>query len=114
MAEQALPESVQVRLMKMEYSSLSKEDIRTVYLEETGQEPPFDVTLYESEQFIDEEEAAGFNGTVIHIENEQGVNEAYTIVRGTEDFGDNSSKLLGSTLIDLYKVKSKKKLLLMI
>lgn len=88
-AEQALPESVQVRLMKMEYSSLSKEDIRTVYLEETGQELPFDVTLYESEQFIDEKEAAGFNGTVIHIENEQGVNEAYTIARGTEDFGDD-------------------------
>src|SRR5699024_10191927 len=90
MAQEALfPQSLQIRLMDMEYSTVTIEDVRQIYFEETGQEPPFDITVYHSEDYIDEKDANGSNGTIIHIENEQGVNESYTIARGTQDFTDD-------------------------
>ncbi len=90
MSQEALfPQSLQIRLMDMEYSTVTTEDVRQIYLEETGQEPPFDITVYHSEEYIEEEKENGFNGTIIHIENEQGVNESYTIARGTQDFTDD-------------------------
>lgn len=87
--ETLLPESLQLRLMDMEYSTVTVEEVQQIYFEETGKEPPFDIAVYYSDDYIDKEDANGFDGTVIHIENEQGVNELYTITRGTQDFTDD-------------------------
>ncbi len=87
--ETLLPESLQLRLMDMEYSTVTVEEVQQIYFEETGKEPPFDIAVYHSEDYVDEEKANGFNGTIVHIENGQGVNEAYTIARGTQDFTDD-------------------------
>ncbi|WP_427392340.1 DUF6792 domain-containing protein [Geobacillus icigianus] len=76
--------------MDIEYQNLSakeiEREIRRIYIEETGKEPPVRIAIYRSDDlkdFIDIN--SGFDGTVIHFYDEKkGVNEAYTITRGSE------------------------------
>ena len=67
------------------FNSISVEEIRRVYIEETGVEPPNGITLYKSDDFKSEGRDSGFDGTVIHFyDPEKGINQSYTIPRGSE------------------------------
>lgn len=84
---------LKARIAKLEYgtmddgkfTSISVEEIRRIYIEETGAEPPSAITLYKSDDFKREGRDSGFDGTVIHFyDPEKGINQSYTIPRGSE------------------------------
>lgn len=85
---------LKARIAKLEYgniddngkfTSISVEEIRRIYIEETGTEPPSAITLYKSDDFKREGRDSGFDGTVIHFYDlEKGINQSYTIPRGSE------------------------------
>lgn len=87
-------EILKARIVNLEYGSkdedgkfvpISAEDIRRIYIEETGMEPPNKIMLYRSEDFKSNGKDNGFDGTVIHFyDQEKGINESYTIPRGSE------------------------------
>ena len=87
-------DTLKARIVKLEYGSIdsngefipiSVDDIRRIYIEETGMEPPNKITLYRSDDFKSSGRDSGFDGTVIHFyDPEKGVNEIYTIPRGSE------------------------------
>lgn len=86
-----LSEIVQIRLVDIEYEQLTEETVRKIIVEETGKEPSFDIRIYCSDDYIDEEEGNGFNGTIIHIYNDElEINQSYTIFRGTEKTEDKN------------------------
>src|SRR5699024_8445969 len=71
--------------MKEEYKGLTEEEVRQIYIEETGKQPPETIDIYNSEKYIDKIESNGFNGTIIHFYDEEaGINQMYTITRGSE------------------------------
>src|SRR5699024_940112 len=71
--------------MKEEYNGLTEEEVRQIYIEETGKQPPETIDIYNSEKYIDKIESNGFNGTIIHFYDEEaGINQMYTITRGSE------------------------------
>ena len=85
---------LKARITKLEYgniddgkfTSISVEDIRRIYIEETGVEPPSAITLYKSDDFKREGRDSGFDGTIIHFyDPEKGINQSYTIPRGSEN-----------------------------
>ncbi|GIO23941.1 DUF6792 domain-containing protein [Oceanobacillus sp. J11TS1] len=76
---------IQDRLMEEEYGKLTEEEFKQIYIEETGQKPPETINIYYSEDYVNESEANGFNGTIIHFyDKNREINEAYTIARGSE------------------------------
>lgn len=85
---------LKARIAKLEYgninddgkfTSITVEDIRRIYIEETGVEPPSVITMYKSEDYKNERRDSGFDGTVIHFyDPEKGINQSYTIPRGSE------------------------------
>ncbi len=87
-------DTLKARIVKLEYGNInsdgkfipiSVEDIRRIYIEETGTAPPNNITLYRSEDFKSSGRDNGFDGTVIHFYDPQkGINESYTIPRGSE------------------------------
>ncbi|WP_226680871.1 DUF6792 domain-containing protein [Sutcliffiella horikoshii] len=84
-------EVLKARIAQLEYDQLTVENIRRIYIEETGNEPPGKITLYHSDDYIDNEELdSGFDGTVIHFfDPKVGINQSYTITRGSEPLEDN-------------------------
>lgn len=73
------------RILQLEYDDLYVGKIKEIFIEETGKEPPTNIEIYSSKDYINNSEANGFNGTVIHFYDEkQGINQAYTITRGSE------------------------------
>ncbi|MGD7006920.1 DUF6792 domain-containing protein [Metabacillus sp. 84] len=94
-------EMLRARIAKLEYSipkDPSKEEIkefqdkiRQIYLEETGSPPPIHITIYHSgSKGYSEGKDTGFDGTVIHFfDPEKGINQSYTITRGSE-MGEDS------------------------
>ncbi|WP_397539509.1 DUF6792 domain-containing protein [Rummeliibacillus pycnus] len=85
---------VKVRLAKEEYSDLSVEKVKQIYLEETGKKLDAQVKVYKSIDNIKSD--SGFAGSIIHIYNpKKGINEAYTITRGTEDTKDWEYNMFG-------------------
>ncbi|MBU5465515.1 flagellar protein FlgN [Virgibacillus sp. MSJ-26] len=75
----------QNRLMQEEYSGLTEKEIRQIYIEETGKQPPESIDIYYSEDYVDKIDSYGFNGTIIHLyDEEQDINQMYTITRGSE------------------------------
>ncbi|MTH55070.1 hypothetical protein GKZ89_16825 [Bacillus mangrovi] len=94
-------EMLRARIAKLEYdipkdpSELElkefQEKIRQIYIEETGSPPPINITIYHSgSKEYSEDKDTGFDGTVIHFfDPEKGINQSYTITRGSE-MGEDS------------------------
>src|SRR5690625_501390 len=71
--------------MQEEYSGLTEKEIRQIYIEETGKQPPESIDIYYSEDYVDKIDSYGFNGSIIHLyDEEQDINQMYTITRGSE------------------------------
>jgi hypothetical protein len=71
---------LRARVMSEEYEHLDEKDIRRIYIQETGSEPPAQIRVYHSQEF-----KSGFDGTIIHFyDEEKGINQMYTIARGSE------------------------------
>ncbi|WP_146551145.1 DUF6792 domain-containing protein [Rummeliibacillus sp. SL167] len=85
---------VKIRLAKEEYTGISEEQVKQIYLEETGQKLDAKVKVYKSDDYIKKD--SGFAGSIIHVYNpKKGINEAYTITRGTEDAKDWEYNVFG-------------------
>ncbi|WP_152658123.1 DUF6792 domain-containing protein [Oceanobacillus sp. CFH 90083] len=77
--------SIQDRLINEEYGKLTKDKVEEIYKEETGQNPPETIEIYYSDDYVNEKNSNGFNGTIIHFyDKERKINESYTIARGSE------------------------------
>jgi len=75
---------LRARIMALEYDRLTEAEIRRIYIEETGKEPPAYIKVYRSDDFKKGKDF-GFDGTIIHFYDEkQGINQKYTITRGSE------------------------------
>ncbi|WP_228485556.1 DUF6792 domain-containing protein [Thermaerobacillus caldiproteolyticus] len=70
----------------MEYKHLTVEEIKRIYIEETGSESPAQIRVYHSDDFKNLNDIdSGFDGTVVHLyDEEKGINQMYTITRGSE------------------------------
>ncbi|MGD6793965.1 DUF6792 domain-containing protein [Metabacillus indicus] len=86
------------RIAELEYGGkekrrITEEDIRRIYIEETGKKPPKNIVLYHSDDFKSPDSLdSGFDGTIIHFYDiENGINESYTITRGSENKEKNDS-----------------------
>jgi hypothetical protein len=81
---------LRARIMNVEYQNLTigeiQREIKRIYIEETGKEPPANITIYRSDDFKNLNDIdSGFDGTVIHFyDEEKGINQEYTITRGSE------------------------------
>lgn len=70
----------------IDFFTFAEEDIKCIYIEDMGSEPPAYIRVYHSDDFknlntID----SGFDGTVIHLYDEKkGINQKYTIAQGSE------------------------------
>src|SRR5690625_3128080 len=83
--EVLMDERLRNRVINAEYGGITEEKIRAIYIEETGKEPPITIEVYNSEDYIDNQDSYGFNGTIIHfLDEEKGINQTYTIPRGSE------------------------------
>ncbi|MCR6112254.1 hypothetical protein HXA35_18140 [Bacillus sp. A301a_S52] len=89
-------DSVRARIIQMEYKELTESEIRRIYIEETGVEPPANITIYSSDDFSELQKGdyySGFDGSAIHFYDEQkGINQVYTITRGSEGSEKDSWK----------------------
>ncbi|GAE29408.1 DUF6792 domain-containing protein [Halalkalibacter hemicellulosilyticus] len=87
---------LRARIVSMEYDEVTESEVRRLILEETGKETPENITIYHSndiDAIHNSEVYSGFDGTVIHIYDEvQGINQMYTIVRGSEGTEKDSWK----------------------
>ncbi len=94
---------LRARIAELEYGKtekISDEVIRRIYIEETGKELPVEITVYRSDDikqlqdYRSQGKDSGFDGTVIHFYNpERGINQSYTITRGSEHAEDNGEPL---------------------
>jgi uncharacterized protein Yka (UPF0111/DUF47 family) len=77
---------LRARVMNLEYEHLTAEEIRRIYIEETGSNPPAQIRVYHSQDFKNVNiNDSGFDGTIIHFyDEEKGINQMYTIARGSE------------------------------
>ncbi|WP_226669691.1 DUF6792 domain-containing protein [Metabacillus litoralis] len=84
---------LRARIMDLEYENLSEREIegeiRRIYFEESGKKLPTDISVYRSDDILEERREtkidSGFDGTVIHFQSEdQKINQAITITRGSE------------------------------
>ncbi|MBA2875709.1 DUF6792 domain-containing protein [Thermaerobacillus caldiproteolyticus] len=77
---------LRARVMNLEYKHLTVEEIKRIYIEETGSNPPTQIHVYHSEDFKSVNvNDSGFDGTIIHFyDEEKGINQMYTIARGSE------------------------------
>ncbi|UAL48896.1 hypothetical protein K7887_08190 [Sutcliffiella horikoshii] len=98
---------LKARITELEYKDLTIENIRRIYVEETGEEPPGKITLYHSDELPKsvKEYDSGFDGTVIHfMDLEKGLNESYTITRGSEMGEDNGKGLHSDWFYNLFGI----------
>jgi hypothetical protein len=59
---------VRSRIIQIEYKELTESEIRRIYIEETGTEPPANITIYSSDDFPELRERdtySGFDGSAI-------------------------------------------------
>ncbi|MDQ0273317.1 DUF6792 domain-containing protein [Cytobacillus purgationiresistens] len=87
------------RITELEYGKsekISEEEIRRIYIEETGKDLPVEITVYHSDDIKELKEQkdagkdSGFDGTIIHFYNPiEGINQSYTITRGSEHSEDS-------------------------
>ncbi|MBA4536979.1 hypothetical protein H1Z61_07425 [Bacillus aquiflavi] len=100
---------LRARIAELEYGkngAITAETVRRIYIEETGKEPPGEITIYRSDdleaikKIKKDGKDSGFDGSIIHFYNpEKGINQSYTITRGTEGSEDNGS---GDALDPMY------------
>lgn len=88
---------IRARIAEREYGGkkqvpITEEDIRKIYIEETGNKPPAKIKVYHSDDYKGSKSAdSGFDGTIIHFfDSEKGINQSYTITRGSEHKEGNS------------------------
>ncbi|SDZ64255.1 hypothetical protein SAMN05421736_12422 [Evansella caseinilytica] len=66
---------LRARMMELEYGEVTIEEVKRIYIEETGKAPPGNITIYRSDDFKEElrkgDHYSGFDGTVIHFYDEQ-------------------------------------------
>ncbi|SDZ64242.1 hypothetical protein SAMN05421736_12420 [Evansella caseinilytica] len=66
---------LRARIMELEYGEVTIEEVKRIYIEETGKAPPGNITIYRSDDFKEElrkgDHYSGFDGTVIHFYDEQ-------------------------------------------
>jgi hypothetical protein len=77
---------LRARVMNLEYKHLTVEEIKRIYIEETGSNPPTQIHVYHSEDFKSVNvNDSGFDGTIIHFyDEEKGINQMYNNARGSE------------------------------
>ncbi|WP_339145560.1 MULTISPECIES: DUF6792 domain-containing protein [unclassified Sutcliffiella] len=95
------------RIVELEYKDLTIENIRRTYIEETGKEPPGEITLYHSDDLPKSvrDYDSGFDGTVIHfMDLKSGLNESYTITRGSEMGENNGDGPMSDWLYNLFGI----------
>lgn len=88
---------IRARIAEREYGGkkqvpITEKDIRKIYIEETGNKPPAKIKVYHSDDYKGSKSAdSGFDGTIIHFfDSEKGINQSYTITRGSEHKEGNS------------------------
>ncbi|WHY78026.1 flagellar protein FlgN [Neobacillus sp. WH10] len=91
---------LRARIAELEYGKtemISADLIRRIYIEETGKDIPAEITVYYSKDLSktnDLGKDSGFDGAIIHFYNaEQGLNQSYTITRGSENREDGGKGL---------------------
>ncbi|MBS2970658.1 hypothetical protein J9317_18090 [Metabacillus sp. KIGAM252] len=106
-------ETLRARITKLEYDIPKnpseaqikefQEKVRQIYIEETGEAPPSEISIYHSgSKKYQNAEDSGFDGTVIHFyDPEKKINQSYTITRGSE-MGEDAGA--GKPLDWLYNV----------
>ncbi|MFC7373521.1 DUF6792 domain-containing protein [Fictibacillus iocasae] len=83
---------IRTRIAELEYKNITVDQIRKIYIEETGKAPPGKITVYKSDDYPVSGKDSGFDGTVIHFYDEAtNINTAYTITRGSENKEKGSS-----------------------
>ncbi|PLR96519.1 DUF6792 domain-containing protein [Bacillus sp. T33-2] len=90
---------LRARIAEVEYGKSGKitvEQIRKIIIEESGQAPSGEITVYRSADIKEisnlkiSNKDSGFDGTVIHFyDPRKGINQSYTITRGSEGSEDN-------------------------
>ncbi|CAM4006309.1 DUF6792 domain-containing protein [Mesobacillus zeae] len=81
---------LRARIAELEYGkdgSINEEKIKRIYFEETGKIFEGEVNVFHSKDLpeLKKERDSGFDGSVIHFyEPEKGINQSYTITRGSE------------------------------
>ncbi|MEB3751129.1 DUF6792 domain-containing protein [Geobacillus icigianus] len=101
---------LRARIMALEYANLTEAEIRRIYIEETGKEPPAYIKVYHSDDFKKGQDF-GFDGTIIHFYDEkQGINQKYTIARGSEKREQDTWKPLdwAYNIFGIFEGQSKK------
>ncbi|MEB3751135.1 DUF6792 domain-containing protein [Geobacillus icigianus] len=101
---------LRARIMALEYANLTEAEIRRIYIEETGKEPPAYIKVYHSDDFKKGQDF-GFDGTIIHFYDEkQGINQKYTITRGSEKREQDTWKPLdwAYNIFGIFEGRSKK------
>ena len=89
-------DELRARMLNLKKNEFTKDAIRRIYLEETGREIPAQMTLYHSEDYMNNffKHKNVFDASIIHLFNEKsGINQVYYIIRG--DFpkdGHSASK----------------------
>ncbi|MFA9458101.1 DUF6792 domain-containing protein [Halalkalibacter sp. AB-rgal2] len=87
---------LRARIVRLEYDDVTESEVRRLILEEEGKAPPENITIYHSDDIDGIKNSgvySGFDGTVIHFYDEiKGINQMYTIVRGSEKSEKDSWK----------------------
>lgn len=87
MGEVLFSDELRGRIVDLEYSELTEEAIKRIYFEETGKELTADIELYHASEYSGKLNIGknGFDGTIVHFFDESsGVNQVYSIARGSE------------------------------
>ncbi len=106
-SEVLFSEILKARIAELEYGEITVENIRRIYIEETGQEPPGEITLFHSDTYKSTNYGydSGFDGTVIHfMDLGAGINQSYTITRGSEKGEDEGSGPPSDWLYNLFGI----------
>lgn len=106
-SEVLFSEMLKARIAELEYGEITVENIRRIYIEETGQEPPGEITLFHSDSYKSTNYGydSGFDGTVIHfMDLSAGINQSYTITRGSEKGEDEGSGPPSDWLYNLFGI----------
>ncbi|WP_257351524.1 DUF6792 domain-containing protein [Pseudalkalibacillus decolorationis] len=90
-------EELRLRITNLGYKDIDetefKKELRRIYFEETGKEIPVDINIIRSDDIIKAD--SGYDGTAIHFQNENGINQVYIISEGSADVKDWGYNLIG-------------------
>ncbi|OIK13314.1 DUF6792 domain-containing protein [Bacillus sp. MUM 13] len=105
---------LRARIANLEYEKdgpITIEQIRKIYIEECGKEPPGKIEVYRSDDIkeINQDKRngkdSGFDGTVLHFyDPAKGINQTYTITRGSENAEDGGNGGPNDWLYNLFGI----------